>query len=445
MKYKRPRGTNDILPGQVGDWQRAEAIFREVCRVFCYREIRTPAFEPTDLFSRTSGESSEVVSKQMYTFDDRGGESMTLRPEGTAPVVRAYIEHGLHVSEPLFKVYYICPIFRYERPQKGRLRQHHQFGIEAIGALDPALDVEVISVGMALFERVGIEGAAIHVNSVGCPVCRPGYREALRSAAEPHLGTLCEDCRRRYDVNPLRMLDCKVEQCQPVKERLPHAVDHLCEECAGHFAGVREGLDEAGLPHEVDHLLVRGLDYYTKTAFEYLHGGLGAQNALGGGGRYDGLVEMCGGPPTPGIGFGIGVERVLLAADSSRPASAGELSRADVLVATASGSMYAMEFKLARTDVFVAKAGSVPAGYVDGVVRALRAQGFAAERDYLGRSLKSQMKQADKSGARYAVIIGEEEAAAGTVTLRNLQTQEQRPIPVGDLAAQLAASAAPTA
>jgi histidyl-tRNA synthetase len=416
MKYQAPRGTSDVLPADVGRWQRAEGIFRDVCRVHGYQEIRTPIFESTDLFARTSGESSEVVSKQMYTFDDRGGDKLTLRAEGTAPVVRAYIEHGLHVSESLFKAYYICPIFRYERPQKGRLREHHQFGIEAIGAIDPALDVEVIAVAMSLFDRLGIVGAETHINSVGCPVCRPAYRALLRSTVEPHLATMCEDCRRRYDLNPMRILDCKQEQCQAAKDLLPHAVDHLCAECATHFAQVRHGLDDASLPYVLNHRLVRGLDYYTKTAFEFPCSGLGSQDALGGGGRYDGLVEECGGPSTPGIGFGIGAERVLIASapeDESKTAS--------------------------RADVYVATAGDVPREYVAKVVRDLRAAGVSADRDYLGRSLKAQMKQANKYGVRYAIIIGEEEGSTERVTLRDLRTQEQSQLPLAEAVAQLSA------
>ncbi|MDO8585413.1 MAG: histidine--tRNA ligase, partial [Armatimonadota bacterium] len=305
-KYAAPRGTNDVLPSETPKWQFVEGRFREICSTYGYREIRTPVFEDTRLFTRSIGETTDIVSKEMYTFTDRGGRSITLRAEGTAPVVRAYVEHNLGAELPLSKLYYVSSVFRYERPQAGRYRQHHQLGVEAIGSADPALDAEVIGLAMSFLSSLGIESLELKINSVGCENCRPAYRDALRKYVEPFLIEMCETCKIRYEANPLRMLDCKVERCRELLASAPSILDTLDEECREHFEGVRRYLELIGVPFTVESRLVRGFDYYTKTVFEIVSEQLGAQNSVLGGGRYDNLVEELGGPSTPAAGFGMG-------------------------------------------------------------------------------------------------------------------------------------------
>lgn len=404
MKFQAPRGTHDVLPGDFFRWRFAEQRFQEICRRFGYREIRTPTFEDTQLFLRGIGECSEiVVDKQMYTFDDPGGDSLTLRPEGTAPTVRAFLEHSLCAQGPITKVFYIGPIFRYERPQSGRLREHHQCGIELIGTQDPAADAEVIQLGVSYIRSLGISGEAIHLNSVGCPVCRPGYLQVLRDFLTPLLDRMCGNCKRRYEVNPLRILDCKVEACREATEGVPPILDSLCHECRDHFVGCRETLDLYSIEYVLDHRLVRGLDYYTKTAFEFLHSGLGAQSAILSGGRYDGLIEECGGNPTPGVGFGSGIERMLLAMEAEKC----EVPHPESLT------------------IFVISLGEGTRQPALKLMADLRAAGIAADTDYAGRSLKSQMKEANRVGANFAIIIGEDEVKQGVVTLKDLMKGKQ--------------------
>lgn len=408
MRYQSPRGTHDILPAETPRWRALERRFTALCQRYGYREIRTPLFEQTDLFARTVGETSDLVTKQMYTFEDPGGDRFTLRAEGTAPALRAYLEHSLAGQSPLVKLSYVCPIFRYERPQAGRYRQHHQVGIEVLGSQDPAVDAEVIAFGAAYLADLGITGYTLKLNSVGCPACRPNHRDALRSAVHQHLGDLCADCQRRFDENPLRMLDCKRERCGELLANAPGSAEYLCEECGTHFARLRELLDALGIEYELDARLVRGLDYYTKTAFEFMHtAGLGAQSAIIGGGRYDGLVEECGGKPTPGIGFGSGIERVLLV----RQALGVDDGLSDEI------------------DAFVITlgAGARVAGLR--LLAELRAAGLSADTDYLGRSLKSQMKEAHRQNARFALIAGEDELARGVVAVRSMQDSEQTEVP----------------
>jgi histidyl-tRNA synthetase len=418
MRYQAPRGTNDILPEQTPRWRYLEATFRRVCDLYGYQEIRTPIFEATDLFARTAGEHSDIVTKQMYTFSmgqTEESESLTLRPEGTAPAVRAYLENSLVQKSPLTKLSYIAPIFRYERPQAGRYRQHHQTGIEALGATDPALDAEVIALGVAYLDALGITGYTLHLNSVGCPICRPAYRDAIRAAVGPKLAVMCDDCKRRYDGNPLRILDCKNEDWDKLGIVVPEALQFLCTECAEHFRGVQGVLTQLGIAFEVDPRLVRGLDYYTKTAFEITHPGLGAQSTLIGGGRYDGLVEEIGGPATPGIGFGSGIERVLLTAEA-----------------------LGLQWPVAAVrPVFVATLGE--SARLPGItlLAALRATGIPAEIDYLGRSLKAQLRHANRLEASFAVILGEDEVARGEVTLRDLGAGTQESVPRTELAERL--------
>ncbi len=400
-KHKAPRGAQDVLPEVSWRWQRVEAAFRDICRRYGYAEIRTPLFEETELFVRGVGEGTEIVTKQMYTFEDRGGRSLTLRAEGTAPVVRAYLEHNLGAGGRLQKLYYIAPIFRYERPQAGRYRQHTQLGVEVIGAPGPDADAEVIALYHDFLKEIGLEGGVTHLSSIGCPSCRPALNAALREFFAPKLGELCEFCQARYESNPLRILDCKVPHDVEARQGAPSALDHLCDECRAHFDGVRAMLDTLGVAYQVDPTIVRGLDYYTRTAFEVIHPALGAKDVIMGGGRYDGLVEALGGPPTPGIGFGSGLDRLLLVLEA---AEALQRPGPDIYIASASPE--------ARDHAFL-------------LAVALRRAGLSAEVDYTRRSLKAQMKDANRLGVRWAALIGEDELAAKTVTLRNMETGEQ--------------------
>ncbi|MFZ5767081.1 MAG: histidine--tRNA ligase [Bacillota bacterium] len=397
---RRPRGTQDVLPGTVYVWEYIEDVIRDVCRRYHYLEVRTPVFEHTELFERT-GEATDIVEKQMYTFRDRGGRSLTLRPEGTAPVVRAYLE-ALERPVLPWKVYYLGPMFRHERPQAGRFRQFVQFGVEAFGSHDPALDGEVIALAWELFRRLGLEGLSVHLNSIGCPQCRPSYRESLLSYFRGREG-LCPDCLRRLGVNPVRVLDCKEPSCRELVREAPRPTDFLCPDCRTHFASVQEFLARMGIPFALDSTLVRGLDYYTRTVFEIVHGALGAQNSVCGGGRYDGLVEQLGGDPTPGVGFAAGLERLIttLELEGKLPPRPAEV----------------------QVMVLCADPASRPAA-LDLLYR-LRRLGWQADTDYLGRGLKAQMKHASRLGAPLVVIVGGDELAAGEVTLRDMRSGEQ--------------------
>jgi histidyl-tRNA synthetase len=411
-KYKAPRGTQDVLPEVSWRWQRVEAAFRDICRRYGYGEIRTPIFEDTQLFVHGTGEGTEIVNKQMYSFDDRGGRSLTLRPEGTPPVVRAYLEHGL-ASGGVQKFHYIAPIFRYERPQAGRYRQHTQLGVEAIGAPGPDIDAEVIALFHDFLTEIGLEGAVTHASSIGCRNCRPALSGALRAFFKPKLDDLCDFCQARYETNPLRILDCKVPADVEARVGAPSALDHICDECRAHFDAVVALLTELDIPHEVDPTIVRGLDYYARTTFEVVHPSLGAQDVVMGGGRYDGLAEALGGPATPGIGFGSGLERLLLVLgeDGSSPGP----------------------------DVYVAAASDEARGAAFTLVLELRRAGLSVEVDYTGRALRAQMREANRLGARTAALIGEDEVAAGTVTLRDMATGEQESVPAGQVVERIKA------
>ena len=412
-KFKAPRGTQDTLPQDSWRWQRLESAFREVCRRYGYREIRTPLFEETELFARGVGEGTELVHKQMYTFEDRGGRSLTLRAEGTAPVVRAFIEHNLGAQGVMQKLCYFAPIFRYERPQAGRLRQHHQLGVEAIGAAGPDIDAEVIALYHQFLDAVDLRGAVTHLSSIGCPQCRPALSAALRAFFAPKLAEMCDFCQARYQSNPLRILDCKVPHDVEAREGAPSALEYLCDDCRQHFAGVRTALDALGVSYEVDPTIVRGLDYYSRTAFEVIHSGLGAKDVIMGGGRYDGLVEMLEGTPTPGIGFGSGIERLLLVlGEQTAPAEIA------LYVAAASPEARQPAFELAM---------------------AARRAGLATELDYLQRSLKVQMREAGRCGARVTALLGEDELARGHVTLRDMASGEQQSVPRGEAVARVRA------
>ena len=394
-RYQAPTGTLDVLPLESARWEGLVAVFADLVGGAGYGLVVNPMFEDIGVFLRGIGEASEVVTKEMYEFRDKGDRLLALRPEGTASVARAFIQHRPTVP---FKAWYVTPAFRYERPQAGRYRQHHQVGIEAFGVADPHLDVEVISLAASLYRRLGLSRVSLRINSMGDGNCRPAYIDALLAHLRAHASELCDEHRQKFEANPLRVLDCKRSECMAVADSAPVITDYLCDDCAAHFAEVLAGLDSVGVRYGQDPCLVRGLDYYNRTTFEFAAEALGgAQNGAGGGGRYDGLVEALGGPPTPGIGFGIGIERVLLACDAEAafPAPAALV---DVFVVDTTGGRRAI-----------------------GICDELRAEGLRVDRAFDGRSMKAQMKLADRSGAAVAVIIGEEEAAEEAATLRPLR------------------------
>jgi histidyl-tRNA synthetase len=398
------RGTHDILPGEVERWQRVEAVSRRLFERYGYAEVRTPIIEREELFAKGTGETTDIVQKEMYAFADKGGERITLRPEATPSLVRAFVEHSLEQAMAVPKIYLFGPMFRYERPQKGRYRQFHQLDVEVFGVADPAIDAEILDLAWALVAELGIEHAELVINSVGCPACRPAFGEALVKALGEDLGTLCADCQRRAVTNPLRIFDCKVPQDQPVIDRLPHSLDFLCEACRTHFDTVERHLAMYGIPYRVSHRLVRGLDYYTRTTFEILAGNIGAQNAILGGGRYDGLVKQLGGPDRVGIGFAAGIERLVLAMPDAPDASA-------------------------RRPFFVAAMGEAARESALALLRDLRRGGLEAHMEYEGRSIKSQMKRADRLKAAFTLILGDEELARGEVTVKDMTTGEQARVP----------------
>ncbi len=407
---KAPRGVRDILPGESWKWAHVFKISSEVARDFGYREIHLPVFEHTELFSRGVGETTDVVEKEMYTFTDRGGRSITLRPELSASMVRSYLENGMSGQQQPVKLWNAGPMFRYERPQKGRYRQFWQLDFEAIGAQNPLVDAEVIDLSLEIFRRLGLRGLEVKINSVGCPACRPAYKDALRDFLKPHFEKLCPSCRDRYDRNPLRILDCKNPKCKAITEDAPQTLDHLCNECREHFEGVESGLRAIGVEFGIDKRLVRGLDYYTKTAYEVLSGDLGAQNAVCGGGRYDNLAEAIGGDPTPGVGFAAGVERIVLSMEQQ-------------------GCDFGPQ---PRTDVYVASAGEESRTMAFEVMHKLRNAGISSDMDFLNRSLKAQFKTANTSGVRYVCVIGEDELRSGKVTLKDMGTGEQQTLTMNE-------------
>lgn len=410
-----PRGTYDIMPNQALAWQWLEKNIREVFLLYGYGEIRTPIFEHTELFQRGIGETTDIVEKEMYTFTDKGGRSITLRPEGTASVVRAYIEHKLYGQAPVAKLYYLGPMFRQERPQAGRFRQFHQFGVELIGDESPVADAEVILLAHDLYRRLGLTDLEIHLNSVGCPHCRQEYKRVLTSMLKAAAGELCPTCRVRLDRNPLRLLDCKNAACQGIISRVPPIQNYLCTDCRHHFDQVVALLETVNVKYELSPRLVRGLDYYFRTVFEILNKDLGAQNALCGGGRYDGLVEECGGPAVPGVGFASGIERVLTTLEQR--GKLPEFSNSPNLYLIPLGEqLSAVAFSLATT---------------------LRRAGYIVELGNGRKSLKSQLKTAHKSGAALAVIIGEDEWQAREVTFKKMDDGSQKRIAVADLATEI--------
>ena len=415
MLTTAPRGTKDIMPTDVAAWRYLEDTMRKVCAQYGYKEIRTPVFEHTELFLRGIGETTDVVEKEMYTFTDRGERSLTLRPENTASAVRAYIEHKLYAEPAPTKLFYIGPMFRYDRPQAGRYRQFHQFGIEALGIQGPNIDAEIILLAVQILQNLGLKDLKLKINSVGCPKCRPNHREKLQEFFKPNFDELCKDCQSRYDRNPLRLLDCKNPKCQELGVGAPSLEECLCDECKAHFDGLKELLTAAGVDFVVDHNLVRGLDYYTKTAFEIQYSPLGAQSAVCGGGRYDGLIEEVGGPATPGIGFAMGMERVLLALENQNLLPAAD-DAMDIFIVCPKQENFTVAFKTAIE---------------------LRRAGFKVDYDFQGRSMKAQMKAANRVQAKYVLIFGEDEVARGQVVLRNMANSEQNEIAISDILTKL--------
>jgi len=401
---KRPKGTADVYGADIGKWHFAESLLCEKARLFGFSEIRFPTFEYTELFRRGVGEATDVVQKEMYTFEDKGGRSLTLRPEGTASTVRAYLENSIYAQGAPFKVYYIVPNFRYEKPQSGRLREHHQFGVECFGTKEPSADAEVISVADAFIRELGIKDVVVDINSIGCKACRPGYLKALSAYFETRVHELCDTCRGRLATNPMRILDCKSPVCAGIAKGAPRAVDSLCPECRDHFERVKGYLSDMDIPFEVNPFIVRGLDYYTKTVFEFVSGAIGAQGTICGGGRYDGLVSELGGPDTPALGFGCGLERLIMAAEAcgfSFPSPEGP-------------------------DIFIASADPGADAEIQRLVLSLRRLGVRAERDICGKSLKAQLKTADRQNAVCAAVVGGDELSSRSVVIRHMRGKAEQ-------------------
>lgn len=401
-----PRGTNDILPPESAKWNYIESKAKYIFDLYNYDEIRTPIFEYTELFQRGIGEATDIVEKEMYTFEDKSGRSLTLRPEGTASVVRSFLENKIYGKAQPTKYFYIGPMFRYERPQAGRYRQFYQLGVEVFGSQDPMVDAEVIAVGMHYMDLLGLKDLQLYINSIGCPDCRPQYLENLREYLNENREELCDDCKNRIDKNPLRVLDCKNDSCQEVIKNAPKIIDHLCEECDVHFNSLQNNLNNIDINYEIDPTLVRGLDYYTKTAFEVKYEGLGAQDTIFGGGRYDKLAEEIGSKDIPGIGFALGIERLLLTLDKQDIEIPIDKS-IDIYLTTIGQKAKAASFEL---------------------LEKFRKKGIKAEIDYQDRSVGGQMKSADRMNATYTVIIGENELESGKATVRNMKSGEEQEI-----------------
>ncbi len=415
MFIKVPKGTQDVLPENISKWYYIEGIIKEILNKYGYKEIRTPYFEYTDLFVRGIGESTDIVTKEMFTFPDRKGRSLTLRPEGTAPVVRAYLENRMDRISKVVKLFYLGPMFRCEKPQAGRFRQFNQFGIEIIGTKSSAADAEVILTVLEIYKKLGLKNIETAINSVGCKKCRTKYIQKLKKYLESKKDFLCSECKLRYVKNPLRVLDCKIESCKGIIEDAPIITENLCQECELHFTEVKSYLNGQKIIFHEDPRLVRGLDYYTKTAFEIISGGLGSQNAIGGGGRYDDLVEELGGKSTPAVGFAAGLERMIIAIDQQK-----------VEWPTEKG-----------LDVFVAQVNENNKNTVFRLLQEIRNNGLSADMDYSGGSLKSQMRMANKIGAKYTIIVGEEELSKNMLILRNMQTKEQKEVKIDNLINEL--------
>lgn len=411
-----PKGTKDMLPQEAYKWHYVENIARETAAQFGFKEIRTPMFEHTELFLRGVGETTDIVTKEMYTFDDKGGRSMTLRPEGTAGVARCFIENGLQQGVMPMKAYYIASVFRYEKPQNGRLREHHQFGVECYGSDSPSADAEVIALAATLLKKVGLTQIELNINSIGCAKCRAEYNKALKEYIGANLHLMCGQCQARFEKNPLRILDCKEEKCKEITKNAPKILDYLCDDCKAHFEKVQQILTSMGIAFKVNSGIVRGLDYYTRTVFEFVSTDIGAQGTVCGGGRYNRLVEEVGGKPTPAVGFGMGLERLLLV-----------LENTDNLKAEPE-----------CIDVYVASLGEAAQDAARKIVMDLREKGVKAENDIMDRGIKAQMKYADRVGAKYVVVIGDEELQNGVVNIKNMQNGETQSHTIENLAGYFA-------
>lgn len=405
---RSPIGTKDLLPEDSYKWHYVESIFADTCREFNFKETRIPTFEHTELFERGVGDTTDVVEKQMYTFNDKSNRSITLRPEGTASVVRSFLQNSLYAGAMPCKMYYNIPCFRYEKQQKGRYREFHQFGTELFGAAQPSADVEIISLAMTFLKRTGLKDLKLHINSIGCKECRRKYNEELRNYFRPKLDTLCGTCKSRFERNPLRILDCKSEICQEAGKDAPILLDYLCDECRNHFNILKKYLDNMEIPYEIDNGIVRGLDYYSKTVFEIISGGM----TVCGGGRYDGLVEELGGDPTPAVGFGLGIERLIMRLEET----GFEIP------------------KPAPMDIYIVPLGDMAALYSVKLTNELRKKGISAETDLVGRGLKAQMKYANKVGAVYSVVIGDNEILSKTVRVKHMESGEQTEIEIDKIA-----------
>lgn len=395
---KKPRGTEDILPKDAAAWNLIETTARNICKKYGYKEIRTPVFEETALFSRGVGDTTDVVQKEMYTFNDKGGRSITLRPEGTASLARSYIENSLYANPQPTKLYYLITCYRYEKPQAGRLREFHQFGIECFGSENSSADAEAITLAVDFLNELKISGLSLNINSIGCPECKPKYNAALKEYFNSHIDELCETCRDRLEKNPMRILDCKSPVCHGIANKAPKMIDYLCDDCRYEFESLKKYLDAVNIQYTVDPNIVRGLDYYTRTVFEITSNALGAQSAVCGGGRYNGLVEELGGKPTPGIGFAIGIERL-------------------ILILKNQGN----ELNDSCPDIFIASIGNKADVFTQKLVHDLRNLGICAERDLCSRSVKAQMKFANKLGARYSIVLGDDEVNSGKASIKDME------------------------
>lgn len=407
-----PKGCKDVLPSQVYAWHKVEDTARAVAEAYAFREIRTPVFEHTELFSRGVGDTTDIVNKEMYTFLDKGGRSVTLRPEGTAGVARAFLEHGLAGGVLPFKAYYLISAFRYERPQAGRLREFHQFGCELYGAAGAAADAEVISLADAFLRRLGLREVALRINSIGCKTCRARYHEALKNYFAPHIGGMCADCRSRFEKNPMRIIDCKEEGCKAIAVGAPRMLDYLCDDCRAHFEEVKRLLSEAGVSYAVDPSIVRGLDYYSRTVFEFVSAAAGAQGTVLGGGRYDTLLEQVGGKSVPAVGFAAGMERLLMVMEAENCLPPADMGAACYLAGMDAPS---------REKAFL-------------LAGELRRQGVSCEVDLMERSVKSQFKYADKTGAKFVAVLGERELEEGAAEVKDMRNSSSERVKFEELA-----------
>lgn len=411
MLTNAPKGTKDVLPEQVYRWHYVEKKFADICSRYGFREIRTPIFEHTELINRGVGDTTDIVQKEMYTFNDHGGRSLTLKPEGTAPAVRAFTEHKLYAEVQPTKIYYVTPCFRYEKPQSGRLREFHQFGVEIFGSGNMLADADVISIGHDFLEEMGIKDTTLEINSVGCPTCRANYKKALQDFLRPHYDELCDTCKDRFERNPMRILDCKSDEDQAIVKDAPEMLDYLCDDCQKAFDELKENLTAMGIDFVVNPRIVRGLDYYTKTAFEFVSNNIGAQGTVCGGGRYDNLCEELGGPPIPGIGFGLGIERLLMLMDANG-VEIPEPEPVNAFIVTMGEDARAAGLKL---------------------LRELHKEGVSAQMDDLSRNVKGQFKYASRLKAKNTIVIGEDELARGVVQLKDMDKHEQREVSLKEI------------